>query len=45
MKRGQGRPKMTWRTEVKNDMKDLDLQIEIVENRNEWKRRIYVEDY
>ena len=30
LKRGRGRPKITRRLGLENDMKDLDLQIEIV---------------
>lgn len=33
LNRGQRQPTMTWKTRVKNNMKDQDLQIEIVENR------------
>lgn len=35
LNRGQGRPKMTWNTGLENDVKELDLQFEMVENRNE----------
>lgn len=35
--------KMTWRTRVEKDIKDLDLQIEMVENRNKW-RKIHIDD-
>ena len=27
------------------DIKDLDLQIKMVENRNEWRKRIYMNDH
>ena len=30
---------------MEKNMKDLDLQIELVENLNEWRRKIYVGDY
>ena len=34
LKRGRGRPKMSWMTSGK-DMHDLDMQIKMVGNRNE----------
>ena len=34
---------MTWRTGV--EMNDLDLQIEMVENQNEWIRKIHVNEH
>ena len=36
---------MTWSNGVEKDMNNSDLQIEIVKNWNEWKRRIHVDDY
>ena len=36
---------MTWRIGVEKNMFDLDLQIEIVENQNEWRGRIHMKDY
>ena len=45
LKRGLRKPKMTQRTGVQKDMKNLDLQIGIIENRNEWRRRTNVDEY
>ena len=30
---------------MENNMKDVDSQIELLENRNEWRRRIHVDNY
>ena len=38
LKRGQGRPAITWRARVKRDKENLDLQIETAKNQNEWKK-------
>ena len=45
VKRGRERSKMTWRTWMKKDMNILDLQIKMVGNQNEWRRRIHVDDH
>lgn len=44
IKRGRGRPKMTWMTGVKNDLREFGLEANIALDRNEWRRRIYVND-
>ena len=36
---------MTWRERLKKDMKDLDLEVKMVDNCDEWRKRIYVNDY
>ena len=36
---------MSRRTKVEKDLKDLDLQIESVENQNGWRRRIHADDH
>ena len=38
LKRGRGRSKITWKEKVEKDIKILDSEIEMIENRNEWKR-------
>ena len=47
LKRGRWRLEMTWslRTGVENNMKNLDLQIQKVENHNEGRKRIHVDVY
>ena len=35
---------MIWRAGEEKDMKDLDLQIEMLENQNEWIRRTHVDN-
>ena len=36
---------MTKRTRVKKDITDLELQIEMVENHNDWRKRIHVNNH
>lgn len=44
LKRGRGRPKMTWWEGVRKDMRHLYLNGEDVLDRNEWRRKIAVPD-
>ena len=43
LKRGRGRPKMTWLEGVRKDMKQLDLYENEVFDRKGWRRKIYVD--
>ena len=36
---------MSWRTGVEKDINDLDLKIEMLQNRNELIRRIHMDDH
>jgi len=45
IKRGRGRPKMTWLEGVRKDMKCMDLREDEVLDRKGWRRKIYVDDY
>ena len=42
--RNRGRPKMRWRDVVKNDLDLLQLNINLVHDRNHWRDRIHVAD-
>jgi hypothetical protein len=41
-KRGRGRPKIIWKEVVARDLRDLDINPDLVHNRLEWKRKIHV---
>ena len=45
LKRGRGRPKMTWLEGVRKDTKQLDLCEDEVFDRKGWRRKICVSDY
>ena len=42
VKRGRGRPKLTWDESVKRDLKDLNISKEIVLDRSIWRLAINV---
>lgn len=42
MKRGRGRPNLTWAELVKKDMKDWNIAEELAMDRREWKQAIHV---
>lgn len=45
LKKKVGSPKMTQNAGVQRDMKDSDLQIEMLENQNEGRRKIHVDNH
>jgi hypothetical protein len=44
VKRGRGRPRKTWMEVIRKDMNALNLTEDMALDRNEWRRRIHVED-
>ena len=42
VKRGRGRPKLTWDESVKRDLKDWDISEELVLDRSTWRLAINV---
>ena len=42
VKRGRGRPKLTWEESVKRDFKDWDISEELVLDRSAWRLAINV---
>ena len=45
LKRGRGKPKLTWLEGVRKDMKQLDLCANEVFARKGWRKKICVDDY
>jgi len=44
VKRGRGRPKLTWDESVKRDLKDLNISKEIALDRSAWRLAINVSE-
>ncbi|TVT99309.1 hypothetical protein EJB05_55308, partial [Eragrostis curvula] len=44
VKRGRGRPTLTWAESVKRDMKDWNIAEELAMDRREWKQAIHMPD-
>ena len=42
VKRGRGRPNLTWEESVKRDLKDWDIAKELALDRSSWRLAIYV---
>ncbi|KAI0494701.1 hypothetical protein KFK09_024844 [Dendrobium nobile] len=43
-KKGRGRPKKTWLENIRNDLSLLDLNDNLIFNRIQWRKKIYVAD-
>jgi hypothetical protein len=42
VKRGRGRPNLTWEEAIKRDLKELNIPMELCLDRSAWKEAIYV---
>ncbi|XP_057532812.1 uncharacterized protein LOC130810692 [Amaranthus tricolor] len=44
-KRSRGRPKRTWDEQIRVDLQELNLSVDLTRDRSSWRRHIYVLDY